>query len=393
MTLIAHGARSTLPPQFSRYTHGTIVLYEYYSTTLAFLSTLCTRTIIVHRTYSTCKHLRHAGVRIVVQFQKKKRLSPFPLTIFSEFHRKQNNNNNPFSQETSTSRCSMIKVIYFVALFRLFLAVGASDDGIGSDPSTAFDEDFFDDLLGATGGKIDYNQAPLLEAMFGVNTEGADLGSRCGRRNPCLTGLECVAIGGVAWKICLPLACIQSVVDEYNEQEGEVTLFDNFVRNVMTGANLSPDSIDEAELVNETTLALGKEALRGENRQHILKDSVREGLIKSLHEEQAKDPLNIGELQRQVATCFQPILPQVVGGGQPVDDTTNNPGARRLTGNQTVATLPGYFLELAAVFQFIFALGVLGGDSEAEESGDVIVNDYCFGLGPTLGTIAPLILR
>jgi hypothetical protein len=278
----------------------------------------------------------------------------------------------------------MVRLVYSIALFPLFLAADASDDGISS--GSAFDEDFFDDLLGATGGNVDYKQASLLEAMFGINTEGADLGSPCGRRNSCLPGLECVATGGVAWKICLPLACIESVFSDFNTQKDGVTLFENYVRNVMAAANLSPDSIDEAELVNETTLALGRDAMRGDNRQYILKDSVREGLMKGILEEQKKDSFNIGELQRQVQTCFQPKLPQVVGGGQPVDNTTDDHGTRRLQDQDGQGTdiLIGYFLELAAVFQFILGLSSWNGDPDSGR-GPVNVNDYCFGLGPTVG--------
>ena len=42
------------------------------------------------------------------------------------------------------------------------------------------------------------------------------IGGVCGNRNPCMDGLQCTNTGS-GWKLCLPMKCIQDVVDAHNQ--------------------------------------------------------------------------------------------------------------------------------------------------------------------------------
>lgn len=255
----------------------------------------------------------------------------------------------------------------------------------------------FEDLLASTGQKPDdlddKTRDLLLDHIFGGNNDNGEeekekekvkLGGICGNRNECMDGLDCTFTSGITWRVCLPMNCMQAVVDDHNKaSEGaDMAPFDEYHHNVMAGAGISPTLFEdhmESDLLNQSTLALGKDAAKNGNFQHLIKDDVRTNLMSSLLNEQDGDPLHMQLLQHKIQDCFAPFHGLTETEVDHKDGT--NTSTRKLQGSAEVATLPGFFIELSALFQFTFALGVLDVDGNR-----TIVNDYCLGAGPTIGT-------
>lgn len=227
----------------------------------------------------------------------------------------------------------------------------------------------------------DKNDDSTTEEENQVEDEGKEIGQRCGNRNKCREGLDCTNSGVPLINICLPMTCIESVVHEYNSANADgVTLYDQYARQVLQGAHkLVPDiPVDgsfptNSSFFNETTAGLDfHQASSRANFRDIMRSDVRQAFETSLLQTQKEDPLDIKALSAQAQACFQPFMGPTVQGNH----------ERGLQGTTTL-TLPGFFLELSGLFQFLYAFGVANDDSTDNE--DVIVHDICFGGGPTVG--------
>ena len=213
--------------------------------------------------------------------------------------------------------------------------------------------------------------------------EGNAIGQRCGRiSGQCRKGLDCADSGVPLVKICLPMTCIETVVNTYNEANANADgtkLYDQYARQVLEGAhNLVPDiPLDgsfgnNSVLFNETVTDMDMDqASSRANFRNVMRTDVRHAFETSLLQTQKQDPLDIKALSAQAQECFQPFMGPTRGNHE-----------RGLQGTQTL-TLPGFFLELSGLFQFLYAFGVANDDSTDNQ--DVVVHDICFGGGPTLG--------
>lgn len=217
------------------------------------------------------------------------------------------------------------------------------------------------------------------------------LGGVCGNKNLCMDGLQCTNTGA-GWKLCLPMNCIQDVVDAHNQandaSSGQPKPFEEFALNVMEGAGISEsvltDNLD-IDVLNTTTFSKGKDFLLN-HPFDVIKNGVRGDLMRSLAKEAKKDDIAMDLLQEKVQRCmnqynFMPVMSSNETNAKPqnMDD-----GERRLQTPTPCITLPGFFIEGAAGFQFVYGMGVLTGLVE-NSTESIISHDFCIGGGPTVG--------
>lgn len=185
----------------------------------------------------------------------------------------------------------------------------------------------------------------------------------------------------MTWKVCLPISCIQSIVDSHNTaaEEDGIRPFDEFTMNVMDRAGLSTtmfeDHMEDEILLNKTVVEKGKDFMMS-NPMNVIKDDVRRNMVNSLLEESKKDNLNLDLLQSNVQDCFKKFQQEPEPGNRDLQDVPDF---------QSGVTLPGFFIEAGALFQFTYGLGILSGDDGNGTTTDLIINDFCLGGGPTVG--------
>lgn len=267
-------------------------------------------------------------------------------------------------------------------------------------PTAAADQvpEGFHDLLSATDPNVDDKSRSLLFGNFfgrnqnDENTPRVPLGEVCGNNNPCMDGLDCTHTTGITYRICLPVTCIQAVMDEVNvpKEAGGLTPFEEYHYNVLAGAGVSPTIFEdhmEADLLNQTTLArAGRavEALSG-MADYVLNNNVRTNLIQSLRDQQAKDASFMQVVEAKARDCFTPYTTtQQDSEDSFEEDQQLENGHRNLQlESQYVGSLPGFFLEFGAVASVSYNLGVF--EDPAGQSPPVVINDICFGAGPAAG--------
>lgn len=227
-----------------------------------------------------------------------------------------------------------------------------------------------------------------IDAFGNINDKDKEknLGERCGRRNPCKSGLDCVAPSGRAgWRICLPTTCIQEAANEFNQPQPATgtTPFEDYVGNIFQGAGLSRNLFtnDNAEglneIVNQTTVKLGADVMENNNYKHYIKDDVVEALQISLVQEDARNPM--APLHDKVQECLRPFLGDVTQ-----TTTTANNGGRNLQDFEEGCFMyNGFFVEGSAVLQFLYGWGTFSNENGTQ----FVSQDICFGAGPTVGKL------
>ena len=113
--------------------------------------------------------------------------------------------------------------------------------------------------------------------------------------------------------------------------------------------------------------------------------------MNSLREETLKDDLQLDVLQQKVQECMNSYqFPEEQFGfaNDPADQsgsankTHMDGGERRLQFDGQCITLPGFFLEGSAIFQFTYGLGLYDFNGTSLQ-----FHDMCIGGGPTVGTV------
>lgn len=264
----------------------------------------------------------------------------------------------------------------------LFLGASFAPSATGNHVREAFREE-------------DYSRSLLFGNFFGRNQNDADkpkvpLGEVCGNNNPCMDGLDCTHTSGITYRICLPVTCVQEVMDEYNvpQEAGGRTPFEEHRYNVLAGAGVSPTLFEdhmETDLLNQTTLARAGAAFQGLRgmAENVLDNNFRTDLIQSMRDQQARDASLIQAVETKARDCFAPYInPQQQDSEE--EDQQLDHGHRNLQGSTFIASLPGFFLEFGAIGSLSYNLGVLT-DPSGQSPASVTVHDICFGAGPAAG--------